>query len=41
MRVSKRVFPRLSLALVIAASTLAITCATRSSIPNETVQLRQ
>lgn len=41
MRLSKRVGARLLLGLVIAGSTLIITCATRSSIPNETVQLSQ
>ena len=39
MRISKAVAPRLSLALVIAGSTLAITCASRTSIQNEPVQL--
>jgi hypothetical protein len=42
MRFSKRVVSRLSLALTIVASTLAITCASGGGgIPNESVQLTQ
>lgn len=39
MRISRPVASRLSLALVIAGSTLAITCASRVGIQNEPVQL--